>query len=207
MNLRLIFLESFAETVASIALVGLGAGAAGAAFGRALGYFFGSSLPLRQSSAPPPAAAPGPIGPAGGLTRQVALYAVPLFVTTQRVHAVCAGRRPPHPRPSLGRLRSVCFLHPLSLCTPLTYIGQALANRRGAAPGKGRRQAGPRRRPQKSIRWLVISQAPPLLPIIVWADPIITLLFGTNYAGSVDVLRSFSSTSFSAASAHCSRRP
>ena len=40
-----------------------------------------------------------------------------------------------------------------------------------------------------SIRWLVISQALLLAPIIVWADPIITLLFGTNYAGSVDVLR------------------
>ena len=39
------------------------------------------------------------------------------------------------------------------------------------------------------MRWLVISHALLLAPIIVWADPIITLLFGTKYAGSVDVLR------------------
>ena len=59
LNLRLVFSESAVEAGASIALVLAGTGVVGAAFGRAIGYAFGTALALylaRQA-----------IGPAGHL--------------------------------------------------------------------------------------------------------------------------------------------
>ena len=187
-NLRLIFLESFAETVASIALVGLGAGAAGAAFGRALGYFFGAIIAVAIVARLFGRAAVRPVGRGGGLTRQVALYAVPLFVTTS-VYTLYAQADVLLIGALLGTTAVGLFSAPLALCAPLTYLGEALAN--SVAPHQARGGGRPGRADalQKSMRWLVISHALLLAPIIVWADPIITLLFGTKYAGSVDVLR------------------
>ena len=46
LNLRLVFSESAVEAGASIALVLAGAGVVGAAFGRAIGYGFGTALAL-----------------------------------------------------------------------------------------------------------------------------------------------------------------
>ena len=46
LNLRLVFSESAVEAGASIALVLAGAGVVGAAFGRAIGYAFGTALAL-----------------------------------------------------------------------------------------------------------------------------------------------------------------
>ena len=46
LNLRVVFSESVAEVGASFALVALGAGAAGAAFGRAAGFAFGALVAL-----------------------------------------------------------------------------------------------------------------------------------------------------------------
>ena len=81
------------------------------------------------------------------------------------------------------------FSAPLRLCTLLHYPGLAVQN--SVAPRLAR---GPGREPdvqafEIALRGLIILQAAVLVPILVWASPIIDLLLGPGYARSAGVLR------------------
>jgi O-antigen/teichoic acid export membrane protein len=187
-NLRLIFLESMVETAASIALVALGAGAAGAAFGRAIGYLVGAIVAIAIVVRLYGRSAVRPLGRGSGRTRDIARYAAPLFVTNSaytlyaQIDILIIGAL-------LGTTAVGLFSAPLRLSMPLAYLGQALAN--SVAPrqaGKGR-ETGSVEAFQMSLRWLILFQAVLLAPLIVWAEPIVQLVFGPSFSGSVDVLR------------------
>jgi O-antigen/teichoic acid export membrane protein len=194
-NLRLIFFESLAETVASIALVALGAGAAGAAIGRAIGYTVGAILAVAVVGRLFGRSAFRPLRQGSGRVREVGGYAVPLFVTNSaytvysQVDVLIIGAL-------LDTTAVGLFSAPVRLAIPLGYVGEALAS--SVAP----RQAGKPRGPgsvkafQTGLRWLIISQAVLLAPLIVWADPIVQLLLGPDFRGSADVLRIMSLTIF-----------
>ncbi len=185
-NLRLIFLESIVEAASSVALVALGAGAAGAAFGRAAGYLFGAFLAVvvvvrlygrpavRLRSAP------------GSRTREIAGYAAPLLVTGAaytlygQADVLIIGAL-------LSTTAVGLFTGPLRLLLPLGYLGQAVAN--SIAPRQAARDRRSIRALETGIRWMVIFQAMLLAPVIVWADPIVRLLLGGEFQESADVLR------------------
>jgi O-antigen/teichoic acid export membrane protein len=189
-NLRLVFFESVAETASSIALVALGAGATGAAFGRATGYAVGAVLAVvvvarlfgRRSVAISRSA------PGDGRTADIARYAAPLFVTNSaytlyaQIDILLVGAL-------LGTTAVGIFAAPLRLAVPLLYLGQAIA--RSVAPRQARpvRDAASVRLFVLSLRWLTIYQAALLAPVIIWAEPIVELLLGSEFGESADVLR------------------
>lgn len=187
-NLRLIVIESSVETGASIALVALGAGAAGAAFGRAAGYLVGAIVAVALVARLYGRAAVRPFGPDGGQTRAIARYAAPLLVTTSiytvfsRVDILIIGAL-------LGATAVGVFSAPLLLSVPLRYVGQAVANSVAPRQAGGGSEPGSVEAFRTSLRWLVVYQAAILAPLIVWADPIVELLFGGEYDESANVLR------------------
>jgi len=187
-NLRIIFVESMIETVASIALVALGAGAVGATFGRAVGYGFGALLALWIVVRFFGRSAVGLLGPGGGRAGVLARYAAPLFVTNSaytlysQVDILLIGAL-------LGTSAVGFFAAPLRLAIPLGYVGQAVAN--SVAPRQARTARGEAGVAafEASLRWLVIFQAALLAPLIVWTEPIVRLLLGPEFLDSVGVLR------------------
>lgn len=176
--------ESSAETVASIALVAGGAGAAGAAFGRAIGYGVGAVMgALILARLVPRRRARGPAREVS--RRRLAGYAGALLVVDsaytlfQQIDVLLIGG-------ILGTAAAGVFQAPLRLIVFLHYPGLALAA--GVAP---RMEAGAERiEPfQGALRWLIIFQAASVVPFVVWADPIVDLLLGDGYEESAGVLR------------------
>jgi O-antigen/teichoic acid export membrane protein len=187
-NVRIIFVESLIETLASIALVALGAGAAGATFGRAIGYALGALFAcwvvfrfFGRSSI-------GLFGPGAGHTRELTRYAAPLFVTNSaytvysQIDVLLIGGL-------LGTSAVAFFTAPLRISVPLGYIGQAVANSVAPRQARSAHDAARVDAFEASLRWLVIFQAVLLAPLIVWAEPIVRLLLGDEFLDSVNVLR------------------
>ena len=186
-NARLILFESMAEAGAIIALVALGAGAAGATFGRSIGYMVGAGLALVVVAR---LLGRGAVRRVSGLgrTREIGTYAAPLLVTSgvyglyTQVDVLIIGAL-------LGPAAVGVFAAPRRLTVPLAYLGQAVANSVAPRQASG---ASARRDPRAfttSLRWLAIVHALPLAPIVVWAEPICGLLFGPGYEDSANVLR------------------
>jgi O-antigen/teichoic acid export membrane protein len=187
-NLRLILFESSVETGASIALVVLGAGAVGAVTGRATAYLLGALVAIVVVARMYGRAAVRPLGDDGGQTRAIARYAAPLLVTTSiytvfsRVDILIIGAL-------LGATAVGVYSAPLLLSVPLRYVGQAVANSVAPRQAGGGSEPGSVEAFRTSLRWLVVYQALLLAPLIVWADPIVDLLFGGEYEEAADVLR------------------
>jgi O-antigen/teichoic acid export membrane protein len=184
-NLRVTFIESFVEAGAIITLVALGAGAPGAAFGRAVGYTVGALVATR--------AVYRLFGRAlfatrsAGRTREIATYAAPMVVASgvytfySQIDVMIVGA-------ILGTHAAGIFAAPMQLVVPLTYIGQALAN--SVSPRQAASDLGPNVQAfTTSLRWLIIVQAALLAPIIVWPEEIAHLLLGTQFAQSAEILR------------------
>ena len=188
-NLRLIFLESITETTASVALVVAGMGAAGAAFGRTIGYVVGAAfaalLMVRVLGRATAAVARRRREPRR--TGEILRYAAPMFVLESvygvyaRVDVLIIGAM-------LSTSAVGLFAAPARLLAPLGAIGSAVSDSvspRQAASAQGRRVDAF----TVSLRFLVILHAAMVAPLVVWADPITVLLFGDQYAESADVLR------------------
>jgi O-antigen/teichoic acid export membrane protein len=184
-NLTLTFLESLTEMLAIVALVALGAGATGAAFGRAGGYAFGALvgtwMVMRLLGRTAVIARPQ------GRMRQLARYAVPTFLTNgmyvvyTQVDVLIIGAL-------LGASAVGIWAAPMRLTIPLAYLGQAIAN--SVAPRQAASAEGANVRAfETSLRWLIIAQSALLAPIIVWAGPITDLLLGGQFHESANVLR------------------
>jgi len=188
LNLRLAFAESFTETAATIALVLLGAGVTGAAFGRAVGYAVGGLATVillarvfgllhkgrRHRRVVPRRAL---AGYAGALAIVDGTFALFSQIDVLVIGAV------------LGPSAVGLFQAPMRLAPLLSYPGTAVAF--GVGPRLARRKDRP---PdveglETALRYLVLFQAALIAPIVVWAEPIVDLLLGEDYAESAEVLR------------------
>jgi len=191
LTVRIVFFESLAEAAATVALVLAGGAAVGAALGRTVGYCVGAavavvivlrvygrvSVSLRQHGAR-----------TTRRTREIFRYAVPLFVMNglyglyARIDVLLIGA-------ILGTTAVGQFSAPLSLTTPLANFGVAAAS--GVSPRQGAIDPGERRVDAfvAALRWLMIVQAILIAPLLVWAEPIVNLLFGSDFEDSIDVLR------------------
>jgi O-antigen/teichoic acid export membrane protein len=187
-NFRLILVESTVETTATVALVAVGAGVTGAAFGRAVGYAVGLALAvglvLRLYGRI--TLALGRRGVGGGRTRELARYALPLFAIDvifglyARIDVILIGAL-------LGTTAVGVYAAPGRLIPALESVALAVSN--SVAP---RQAVGADRNTGAfpvAVRWLMILYAAAVPPIVVWAEPISDLLFGSEYGGSADVLR------------------
>ena len=195
LNLRLVFSESAVEAGASIALVLAGTGVVGAAFGRAIGYAFGTALALylaREAVGPRGISLRG--SPAGRL-RQIASYAGALliidaiFAALTQVDILLIGA-------ILGTSAVGIFQAPAKLITFLHYPGLALSA--GVSPRLARgSEGGPNVEAfATGIRYLMILQGMLVVPTIVWAGPISDLILGSEFEESADVMRALAPLTF-----------
>lgn len=188
-QLRVQLVESSVETGSSVLIVLLGGGAAGAAFGRGVGYVVGGAFALAVMAK----LLGGGVLPrrlrGTGRMRSIGRYAIPLLVINgaytlfEQIDVLL-----------IGALKSATqvglFQAPLRLTTFLQYPGAALAyavapNLAGGEPMK----AGTRF--ETAFRVLILLDAALVPPVLIWADPIVRLALGAEYGGSVPVLRAF----------------
>ena len=183
---RLTALESFFEATAIVALVALGAGAAGAVFGRAIGYAVGACAGALAAFG---VTARGDRVPGRGrLMRPLMTYAGALFVldlayvSFEQVDVLLIG--------ALLSAQDVGeFEAPMRLAVFLGFAGQAVAF--AVAPRLAHHaEAGPDvGLLLPSIRYLLLLHGLLVAPLIVWAQPIVDLLLGPGYEHSASVLR------------------
>jgi O-antigen/teichoic acid export membrane protein len=187
-SLKLISAESAFETAATVTLVALGAGATGAALGRAIGYLLGGVVGLLLATR-----LIGPVRAAWSRRREIstgmlARYAGAMMmvdashVLIVQVDILLVGSL-------LGTTRAGQFGAVTRLYVFLTYMGIALAA--GVSPRLARREGG---KPDtgsfiRGLRYLVLFQGMLIAPLTVWARPVVDLLLGPGYGGSVGVMR------------------
>jgi O-antigen/teichoic acid export membrane protein len=183
---RITLVESAIEAGASVGLVLLGAGAAGATFGRATGYAVGTLLAVLLSVRLLGRGAAGLRS--RGYMRKVARYGGALLIVTvaftlfEQIDVLLIG--------AIISTKAVgVFEAPLRLTTFLGYGGQAVAQ--GVAPRLARRAGEPPNVEAfaTATRYLTILQAALIAPVLVWSRPIVDLVLGSSYGGSVPVLR------------------
>lgn len=188
-NLALVASESMMELSASVALVLLGAGAGGAAFGRAAGYLVGAILGLAVLARLTGISIwrPGPDSPVS--SRQFVGYAGALliidgtFALFNQIDILIIGGL-------LGTAAAGVFSAPVRLLAFIGYPGLSVAQ--AVAPrlaGLGLSQPGEVRRLGQALRLLIVVQLMIAVFAAVWAEPIIDLLLGDQYKGSVEVFR------------------
>jgi O-antigen/teichoic acid export membrane protein len=186
---RMIVFESACELGASIALVLLGAGAAGATFGRGIAYLIGTSFGIAMVWR---ALGGNAIGLRGrGEARRVARYGSALLLVTvaytlfEQIGVLLIGA-------FIGPQAVGVFEAPNRLTIFLSYAGSALAY--GIGPRLARRgdQAPDARGFTRATRALLLLQGALLAPVIVWAEPIAHVVLGSGYADSAAVLRALS---------------
>lgn len=189
-NLKIVASESVVEAGAIVALVLLGGGAAGAAFGRGIGYAVGAGIALafiwRIVGAPRARS-----GPASGVgPRDIAQYAGALLIIDGLFRlfreadvlliAALVG----------GGAAVGLFELPMMLAWFLHYPVGAVST--AVAPRLARTADG--RPPQvetfaTALRYIIAFQGIFLAPIVVWAEPIVVTLLGAEYRESAQVLR------------------
>jgi len=188
-QLRVQLGESSVETGASVVLVLLGGGASGAALGRGIGYLVGGVFALTVMAR----LLGGGVLPrrlrGTGRMRAIAVYATPLLIVNgaftlfEQVDILIIG--------AVGSAAQVgLFQAPLRLTTFLQYPGAAIAY--AVAPrlvGDAATPATSRARAQVALRVLILLDAAVVPPLMVWAEPIVSLVLGPGYGGSVPVLR------------------
>jgi len=187
-SLPLVFGESAIEFSASVALVLLGGGAAGATFGRAIGYLFGAVLAvvlIARMVGPAavairgkhPAAPPTMMRDAGAL-----LIIDGAFAAFTQLDVLLIGGL-------LGTTAAGLYAVPLRLTTLFAYPGLAVGQ--GVAPRQSRRSDEPPdvRSFQRALRVLLLVQTGIAVFAVVWAEPIIEITVGTDFDESVAVLR------------------
>lgn len=190
-GLVLVSSESAVEFTASVALVALGTGASGAAFGRAIGYLFGAILGVILLSRFLGRSALRGTGSSPVGRREFSSYAGATlivggaFTLFSQIDVLLIGGL-------LGTAAAGLFTAPLRLLVVFEYPGQALAE--GVAPRMARNPNEPPRTGalEAGLRYLLIFQAAVFVVILVWAEPIVDLLLGPGYEESVDVLRALS---------------
>jgi O-antigen/teichoic acid export membrane protein len=183
---RMTLFESACEAGASIALVLFGAGAAGAAFGRGIGYLVGTLFAVVMIVK---VLGSDSIGLSSrGEARRVARYGGALLIVTiaytlfEQIGVLLIG--------AIISTKAVgIFEAPMRLTMFLSYGGQAVAF--GVGPRLARRgdETPDAHSFTLATRYLLLLQGALLAPLIVWAAPIVDVGLGSGYEGSVPVLR------------------
>lgn len=187
-NLRIVFSESALELLATVALVALGTGVTGAAFGRVIGYAFGVVVALAMVIRLYGSTVVSPRGANRARMRQIVSYAGPLVIVDgawtlfSKIHTLLIGAL-------LGAVTVGLFNAPLRLITFLQYPGIAISNAVSPAMARGPRQEPNTRAFVTSMRYLVVLQGALIAPLLVWTDPIVDLLLGSQYSESATALR------------------
>jgi O-antigen/teichoic acid export membrane protein len=184
--LRVVAAESAIEASASITIVLLGTGAAGAMAGRAAAYAFaagfgvvlvartvGRSIRPRRSG--------------HGHARRIALYGSALvivdsaFALFSQIGVLLIG--------ALLTVSAVgLFEASFRLAGMLGFVG--LPVRSAVAPRLARGERGPDRDSfERAMRYLLLFQGVVVAPMVVWAEPLTRIVLGTAYLGSADTLR------------------
>ena len=188
LQLRTAFAESAVEFIASVVLVFAGAGATGAAFGRAIGYLVGAAATIFLLVR---ALGPG-IFPTtvrlGADARRIAGYAGILlmvdgaYTAFTQIDVLVIGAY-------LGASAVGIFSAPIKLTVLLTYPGSAVAS--GVAPRLARGlSGGPNVRAfTTGLRILLIAQAVITAFILGWAPLMVRVVLGARYHESATVLR------------------
>lgn len=179
--------ESAVETASGIALVVVGAGAAGAALGKFVGYSVatcaGIYLTVRLL---------GRRGPNAAEPRQVSLrmltgYAGAMFIVDvtwtaiAQLDVVLIGA-------VLNSMAVGSFGAVLRISAVLGYLGVAVAS--GVAPRLSLAGGDPDVRSfVNGVRYLTIVQGLVIAPMVVWAGPIVHLLLGSGYRDAPGIMR------------------
>jgi O-antigen/teichoic acid export membrane protein len=198
-GLKMAVVESATETSASIALVLAGAGAAGAALGRAVGYAVATTAGLylmlrllggKRRPTPTRSKVRG---------REVLGYARATFVVDfgwsliAQVDILLIGAL-------LTSAAVGSFSAVMRMVTVLGYLGTAVAG--GVAPRLSLGGGSPDTRAlSQAVRFLLIVQGLVLAPMLVWAKPITELLLGPGYPDSPEIMRVLSVMAFVSAPA------
>ncbi len=200
---RVVVLESLTEFSASIALVILGGGVAGALWGRTIGYAFGAAMAAIIVARLLGWHAARSLRGGGGHLRRIASYASAMllvegaFTAFTQVDVIVIGAY-------LTTADVAFFQAPSRLTTLLAYPGLALSA--GVAPRLSFGGDGPDVRSlERSLRYLLILQAAMIPPIVVWADPLTSVLLGSEYADRPASCERSLHTCSSPASPRCSR--
>jgi O-antigen/teichoic acid export membrane protein len=194
-NWKLAVAESASETLATVILVSIGLGVAGAALGRAIGYTVGAAagivLMVRflapwggRTTRAAPVAARTLIRYAGALFVVDSAYTALTQVDVLMISALLTAG-------AVGQFGAV-----LRLLILLSYVGQAVAG--GVSPrlARGGGAVPDVRLFDLSLRGLVVFQGMIVAPMLVWAHPIVTLLLGPGYQESVGVMRALAPSAF-----------
>ncbi len=187
LQLRTALIESTTETTASVALVLVGAGATGAAFGQAIGYTAGALatvfLMVRVLG---PRVVPRSVR-FGADARRIAGYAGVLLIVDGaytaflQVDVLIIGG-------FLGASAVGVFGAPLRLITFLGYPGWAVAS--GVAPRIARGTSEPNVGAfLTALRVLLVIQALITAFVLGWADLLADVVLGSGYKESTTVLR------------------
>jgi O-antigen/teichoic acid export membrane protein len=180
--------ESAVETLASIALVALGAGAAGAAWGRAIGYsvgvLVGLGLAVRMLGLG--VLRPGPLD--RPFVRRLVSYGSALlvidggFAVFSQIDVLLLGAM-------LGANAAGVFAAPLRLVALLLYPAAAITA--GVAPrmakvGGDRPEVAPL---ERGLSLLLVLGLLMIVPLLVWPAALVNLVLGSGYGEAADVLR------------------
>src|SRR3954453_9957783 len=184
--LRVVLAESALEATGSIAIVLLGTGATGAMIGRAAAYAFAAGFGL-VLVARTVGRSIRPRRGGHGHARRILGYGSALvvvdgaFTIFSQIDVVL-----------IGAILSVTavghFQAAYTLAGLLFFIGGPL--RSAVAPRLARGEGGPDREAlERTLRYVVLAQGVIVAPLIVWAEPITRIAFGTDYLASAEVLR------------------
>jgi O-antigen/teichoic acid export membrane protein len=189
-NLILTTIESVVEVSATLSLILLGAAATGAAFGRVIGFAVGlvaglamfrltiGHLNMRHREDDRSVVSPRRIiGYAGPLVLVEAAFRVFASIDVLLIAALVGGGAP-----------VAAFALPIRLTIFLEYPGAAVSS--AVSPRMtSRANEGDFTLLAQSMRYLVIVQMLITVPLLIWPEAIIYLLFGNKYPEAAAVLR------------------
>ncbi|MBW8059328.1 MAG: polysaccharide biosynthesis protein [Solirubrobacterales bacterium] len=180
--------ESAVETAASIALVALGAGAAGAAWGRAIGYGVGVAVGLALAVRLLGLGVLRPPRADRAFVRRLVGYGFALLII-DGVYSVFAQIDVLLVGAILGAGAAGVFAAPLRIVAVLLY--PALALTAAVAPRMVRSGDGPPAVAplEHGLSLLLLVHLMAIAAVLAWAEPLVKLILGPGYGEAADVLR------------------
>jgi O-antigen/teichoic acid export membrane protein len=181
--------ESVAETIASFALVLLGAGATGAAFGRAIGYGFGfaAGIVLTRRTLGAVRRANRQRDHAVVAPRKILAYAGPLFAVDAAFRVFASIDVLLIAALVSGGAAVAAFGLPMRFAAFLDYPAKAVSS--AVAPRMARGGRDELVLLAQSLRYLIILQMLLTAPLLIWSDALIHLIFANKYPEAPAVLR------------------
>jgi O-antigen/teichoic acid export membrane protein len=184
--LRVVLAESALEMTGSIVIVLLGTGATGAMIGRSAAYAFAAGFGLILV-ARTVGRSIRPRRGGHGHARRILSYGSALvivdgaFTIFSQIDVLLIGA-------ILSVTAVAHFEAAYRLAGLLFFIGLPL--RSAVAPRLARGEEGPDHEAlERTLRYVVLAQGVILAPLIVWAEPLTQIAFGSDYAASAEVLR------------------